>query len=120
MSVKGVNPNYSPLVMTQRFAAVLDALVPLLTQRGGFYLSVGNEVDAWLTSRPHRAPGFAAFVQAARNRVHLDTESDDRAQEVARLCALGARVRDEHAHFTVLLDPEGNEFCVQDASAPAD
>jgi hypothetical protein len=33
---------------------------------------------------------------------------------VARLEALGARVRDVHADFTVMLDPEGNEFCVQE------
>ena len=28
--------------------------------------------------------------------------------------ALGAGVRDEHDTFTVMLDPEGNEFCVLD------
>ena len=69
-------------------------------------------------------PGPTIFFQESeepkerRNRVHLDTEADDRAQEVARLCALGARVRDEHDGFTVLLDPEGNEFCVLDARPP--
>jgi len=29
---------------------------------------------------------------------------------VKRLCALGARVRDERAALTMMLDPEGNEF----------
>jgi hypothetical protein len=24
------------------------------------------------------------------------------------------RIRDEHGAYTVMLDPEGNEFCVQD------
>jgi hypothetical protein len=65
-------------------------------------------------------PGPTLFFQETqerktrRNRVHLDIAADDRAEEIARLCALGARVRDEHARFTVLLDPEGNEFCVVD------
>lgn len=52
--------------------------------------------------------------KTARNRVHLDLIGGERASEVERLCALGASVRDEHDGFSVLLDPEGNEFCVLD------
>ena len=65
-------------------------------------------------------PGPTLFFQetrepkAARNRVHLDIRAASRPKEVRRLCGLGARVRDEHDGFTVLLDPEGNEFCVFD------
>ena len=51
-------------------------------------------------------------AKAARNRVHLDIASPDRASEIARLIDLGARIRDHHEGFSVLLDPEGNEFCV--------
>ena len=53
--------------------------------------------------------------KTVRNRVHLDLAGPSRAEEVERLQALGAKVRDEHDGFTVLLDPEGNEFCVVDA-----
>jgi hypothetical protein len=49
-----------------------------------------------------------------RNRLHLDIRGEDRATEVARLRTLGATIRDEHGAYTVMLDPEGNEFCVQD------
>jgi hypothetical protein len=49
-----------------------------------------------------------------RNRWHLDLRADDRELEVARLCRLGAVVRDEHDGWTTLLDPEGNPFCVLD------
>jgi len=52
--------------------------------------------------------------KAARNRIHLDLHSASRADEVTRLCALGATVRDMHEAHTVMLDPEGNEFCVRD------
>ncbi len=52
--------------------------------------------------------------KTARNRVHMDVLAASRPVEVARLAALGARVRDEHDGFTVMLDPEGNEFCVVD------
>lgn len=50
--------------------------------------------------------------KTARNRIHLDLRCADRAAEAARLIALGARVRDEHPLHTVMLDPEGNEFCL--------
>jgi Glyoxalase-like domain len=64
-------------------------------------------------------PGPTLFFQRADapapgGRLHLDLVGGPRAAEVARLEALGARVRDVHAGYTVMLDPEGNRFCVQD------
>ena len=65
-------------------------------------------------------PGPTLFFQRStqikrdRNRVHLDTRAADRSSEVMRLESLGATVRDVHDSFTVMLDPEGNEFCVLD------
>ena len=65
-------------------------------------------------------PGPTIFFQETteckphRNRLHLDLVGGSRASEVERLCALGATVRDEHESYSVLQDPEGNEFCVQD------
>ena len=53
-----------------------------------------------------------------KNRVHLDltTSAQDRDQEIERLLALGARRADigqtGAESWTVLADPEGNEFCV--------
>jgi hypothetical protein len=45
--------------------------------------------------------------------VHVDIVGGPLADEVARLRSLGARTRDEHDGYTVMLDPEGNAFCVQ-------
>lgn len=56
-------------------------------------------------------PGTAS----GRNRWHLDLRAADRRMEVARLCGIGASIRDEHEGWTTLLDPEGNAFCVLDA-----
>jgi hypothetical protein len=55
--------------------------------------------------------------KTAKNRVHLDLRPDGPMEaEVARLLALGARqlaaVGGEAGRWTVLADPEGNEFCV--------
>ncbi|MCW2935685.1 MAG: hypothetical protein JWM19_6647 [Actinomycetia bacterium] len=61
-----------------------------------------------------RTPG----VKTVKNRVHLDLRpypGDDQAAEVARLRALGATdidVGQGDVPWTVLADPEGNEFCV--------
>lgn len=58
-----------------------------------------------------------AEPKLAKNRVHVDVSSDDDLEtEVARLEELGATVRNwsEQADgmWCVMLDPEGNEFCV--------
>jgi hypothetical protein len=56
--------------------------------------------------------------KTVKNRVHVDltTSAADRDQEIERLLALGARRVDigqtGRESWTVLADPEGNEFCV--------
>ena len=56
--------------------------------------------------------------KTVKNRVHLDLTSSaaDRDQEIDRLVSLGARRADigqtGQESWTVLADPEGNEFCV--------
>ena len=50
-----------------------------------------------------------------RNRIHFDIEAEDRAAEVARLLSLGATRMRETEGYTVLRDPEGNQFCVVNA-----
>jgi predicted enzyme related to lactoylglutathione lyase len=55
--------------------------------------------------------------KVAKNRVHLDLRPlDSMAAEVERSVALGStvqgRVDVEGSFWTVMLDPEGNEFCI--------
>jgi predicted enzyme related to lactoylglutathione lyase len=56
--------------------------------------------------------------KTVKNRLHLDitTSADDRDAEIERLLGLGARRVDigqtGNESWTVLADPEGNEFCV--------
>jgi predicted enzyme related to lactoylglutathione lyase len=72
---------------------------------------------------PAREPGRPPLLfqkvpepKAGKNRVHLDFTVPVMADEVARLVGLGARVIAERSlgdfRWTVLADPEGNEFCV--------
>ncbi|MET7424735.1 VOC family protein [Dactylosporangium sp. NPDC005555] len=56
--------------------------------------------------------------KTVKNRLHLDLRADGSTagEEVARLLALGATRADvgqgDDVTWTVLADPEGNEFCV--------
>ncbi|MGH3711863.1 MAG: VOC family protein [Micromonosporaceae bacterium] len=54
--------------------------------------------------------------RAGKNRVHIDFATQDRKAEVERLIGLGATAVAEHSvpglTWSVLQDPEGNEFCV--------
>lgn len=62
-------------------------------------------------------------TKAAKNRVHLDLEPDGpRDEEVAWLLTLGATIEHDRRNpdgtgFVVMLDPEGNEFCVLRSAA---
>ena len=78
---------------------------------------------AFLLLRSRTKPGQTAIglqkvpePKAGKNRVHVDFSTDDRAGEVARLTALGAKEGETHEMpgltWTVLSDPDGNEFCV--------
>jgi len=69
------------------------------------------------------APAGICFMpvtdpKTVKNRAHLDltTSAADRDHEIGRLLALGARRADigqaGAESWTVLADPEGNEFCV--------
>jgi len=55
-------------------------------------------------------------AKTVKNRVHLDFRAESMADEVARLQGLGATFIAERSlgtlTWTVLADPEGNEFCV--------
>ncbi|GMA33284.1 VOC family protein [Litorihabitans aurantiacus] len=72
----------------------------------------------------HRQPPGLVFVlvdheKETKNRLHMDLAphtSDDRDAEIARLVDLGASRVDvgqgPEVTWTVLADPDGNEFCV--------
>jgi predicted enzyme related to lactoylglutathione lyase len=72
---------------------------------------------------PAREPGRMPLLfqrvpepKIAKNRVHLDFRAPVMADEVARLVGLGATLIAERSlgdfSWTVLADPDGNEFCV--------
>ncbi|MDA1367137.1 VOC family protein [Glycomyces algeriensis] len=62
-------------------------------------------------------------AKTVKNRLHLDLVPDTtRDEEVERLLALGATVYEDHRKedgtgWVTMLDPEGNEFCVERSEA---
>ena len=58
-------------------------------------------------------------AKVVKNRVHLDLRGDSMVAEVERLKALGAtfiaeRTLGASTRWTVMADPEGNEFCISE------
>jgi hypothetical protein len=88
--------------------------------------TVDEQLLADVRSGPVPPTVFFARVpegKVVKNRLHLDLSpvDTDRDTEVARLEALGARRTDlapPDKSWVVMLDPEGNEFCVLRSLAP--
>ncbi len=100
-----------PRAMVRFWEEAMDWTVHEVTDAQAVLRSATN-VGPYLVFR--RTPD----VKTVKNRVHLDLRpyrGDDRLAEVARLRELGATDVDlgqGEVPWTVLADPEGNEFCV--------
>jgi hypothetical protein len=121
---------HDPDLLAEFWAAVLDWVVihhePGLVEIGPPGRDDADLLDA-VRSGPVSPTLFLAQVpedKVAKNRVHFDVSPVDRSQEdeVQRILALGATRADigqtGEESWTVLADPEGNEFCVLRSLAP--
>jgi len=101
-----------------------ETVVPFWLEAMGDYTRVDVNEQYVGISPIERAAGRPAILfqkvpepKTVKNRVHLDLRGESMADEVARLRALGAMFVAERAlgdavRWTVMADPEGNEFCV--------
>lgn len=92
------------------------------------YVNLG-EAGAYAVLFPNGRPGPKLLIQrvpeakTVKNRMHLDIDAVDIEAEATRLEALGARrVQPDQLHehgtsWILMVDPEGNEFCVCDGGA---
>jgi hypothetical protein len=94
-------------------------LAAFWAEAAGRRIDRAEEHFAFLTSEQDSQTWLFLKVaegKTAKNRVHLDFAGPDREAEVARLVDLGATRGETHHEFgiewTVMTDPEGNEFCV--------
>ncbi len=100
---------------TEFWAAALD------------YVPSENRSDDFVLLRPKDGVGPNLSLDMVHStvqvppRIHLDLYAEDQPREVERLLALGATEvhwdkRPSDADYVILADPEGNRFCVVDAS----
>lgn len=113
-----------PAALARFWAAALDgySLAPYDDDELARLRSIGvlepEDDPAVLVSGPAEAPRlwFQQVPEAkqSKNRVHLDLSADDYEREIERLLELGATLAATQAseRWTVLHDPEGNEFCL--------
>lgn len=110
--VEIVIPCNAPRVMTRFWAAALHR-EPYQEE----------EDRGWLEGDPRLMLTKAGEGETTDNRMHLDWNVLDLESETQRLIGLGAtRVRDgtyDHGSrsFTTFADPEGNKFCLFDATS---
>ena len=94
------------------------------------YLAREEEDDDFALLRPRDGRGPNVSLDRRHSavnlppRIHLDLYAHDQAAEVERLVGLGAtrvewKGRPLDADYVILADPEGNRFCVIDASEGA-
>ena len=91
------------------------------------YVPRAGDDDTFALLRPRHGGGPNISLDRVRSevhippRIHLDLYATDQAAEVERLKALGATEvhwdkRPADADYVIMADPEGNRFCVIDAS----
>ena len=115
------------MTIARFLSVVIDATNP--KELSEFWRALlGGEVDPrtateeWISLRDVPQLGYLSFQKVpeermVKNRVHLDMDVDDIAVATSQAVAVGARtfggVVDECTGLLqVMLDPEGNEFCL--------
>ena len=99
-----------------------DVVVPFWTAALGWTAHPITDQFVALRAPADEAVGFDILFQkvpepkVAKNRAHIDFEAADVEAEVDRLIGLGGSKVAEHSlgtfRWTIVADPEGNEFCV--------
>lgn len=88
------------------FWAAMLGLDAQLHDDGDASLRVGDRVLVWVNE--------VSEPKTVKNRLHLDV----RAESLEAALAAGATVFDEQPRWTVMRDPDGQEFCVFEREAP--
>jgi predicted enzyme related to lactoylglutathione lyase len=88
----------------------------------GYRVLFEDNEETVIGAAPDIYPGLCFLAvptpapKTGKNRLHIDLAPDDHEAEVARILALGATRVDigqgPDVSWSVLADPEGNEFCV--------
>jgi len=101
------------------------ALARFWAEVTGYAVDAESDAEGALLNAPEPGVPGLLFIRVpddkvVKNRVHLDIQppTGTRDETVARLLAAGATVFEDHRTaeglgWVTMLDPEGNEFCVE-------
>jgi predicted enzyme related to lactoylglutathione lyase len=99
-----------------------DVVVPFWAAALGWTAHPVNDQFVALRAPADEAVGFDILFQKVpepkigKNRAHIDFDAADMEAEVDRLVGLGGSKVAQHSlgsfRWTIVADPEGNEFCV--------
>jgi predicted enzyme related to lactoylglutathione lyase len=86
----------------------------------GYSVSSSGDTAVYLEDPENKAVGLSLQQvpepRRGKNRVHLDLFTDDLAGETERITGLGGseveRYNEDGSRWTVMSDPDGNQFCV--------
>jgi predicted enzyme related to lactoylglutathione lyase len=108
--------------------ADLDEAISFWTKVLGLEIAHRDEIYAYLgklsENGPHLAFQKVPEPKEGKNRLHLDVKVPDRKAFEAYVISLGGSVIEEHDHpgypvWTIMADPQGNEFCIYEQPDPA-
>lgn len=110
-----------PRVLAHFWADLLDgyAVRPLDTASAALSVALGldpTEPQTLMVDGPGPSLCFQNVdgQRPDNNRVHFDVQVTDRVSEVERLKAAGASVERVLPTYTIMRDPEGNQFVLAD------
>ncbi len=91
----------------------------------GYEIKWSNATYRFMLHSSGRRPGLVlqgvTEVATEKNRLHLDLEAEDVDAAIRRAEELGAtrssQIQEEGLSWTVMRDPEGNYFCLQQTGA---
>jgi predicted enzyme related to lactoylglutathione lyase len=117
----GAAPDHGIVTAVMHDTVDLDGAVAFWTVILGLEVVHRDDTYAYLSKLseggPHLAFQLVPEAKAAKNRLHLDIKVPDRAAFAERVVGLGGSVIGEHQEgdypaWTVMADPQGNEFCI--------
>ena len=107
-----------PRALAQWWAQQLGGTLEAYGETGLIDPNSDEAEDAFfVVSSPDRLSlGFQKVPEPTegKNRLHLDLQSDNRAESVALFVEAGATLAYEMSFWTTLADPDGNLFCISD------
>jgi len=82
----------------------------------GYEVGSSSDSDAYLVDPAKSGPGVSLLLvpepKTEKNRLHLDLYTGDLEGETTRIRDLGASEVARFDGWTVLADPDGNQFCI--------